>query len=95
MSCFCGQTMCNNTISIIFGTMIEPGLYEHYKGKTYEVVGVAHHSESLESMVVYRALYHSPDFGFGALWVRPLAMFKEEINVEGKMVPRFKKIEKI
>lgn len=72
--------------------MIELGLYQHYKGKPYEVIGLARHSETLELLVVYRALYHSPDFGFGAFWVRPLAMFKEEIEVEGKRVPRFEKV---
>ena len=43
--------------------MIQTGKYQHYKGKLYEVVGVAHHSETLEPLVVYKALYHSPDFG--------------------------------
>lgn len=63
------------------------GLYEHHKGKRYEVLGVARHSESLELLVVYRALY-----GEHGLWVRPFAMFSEEVLVEGKKVPRFKYI---
>jgi hypothetical protein len=58
------------------------GKYEHYKGGVYEVVGVANHSETLEKMVVYR-------HGDGELWVRPLAMFTEMVEVNGKKVPRF------
>lgn len=63
--------------------MIEPGLYRHYKGNDYEVVGVATHSETGESLVVYRALYG--EFG---LWVRPLEMFEE--LVDGR--PRFERV---
>ena len=75
---------------------ILPGIYQHYKGNLYEVIGVGHHSETLEELVVYRALYDSPEFGPNALWVRPAEMFSEEIDVypeeggEGKKVPRFK-----
>lgn len=58
--------------------------YRHYKGNLYEVVGVARHSETLEEMVVYRALY-----GEGGLWVRPMGMFLENVTVDGKTVPRF------
>ena len=66
--------------------MIEPGLYRHYKGNDYEVIGVATHSETEESLVVYRALYG--EFG---LWVRPAAMFEETVEVDGETVPRFAK----
>ena len=65
------------------------GLYEHYKGKRYEVLDVAIHSETQEAMVIYKALYKG-DFSEGALWVRPLAMFKENVMVNGKSVPRFR-----
>lgn len=68
---------------------IQKGLYEHYKGKRYEVLDVAMHSETLELMVIYKALYKG-NFPSGTLWVRPLAMFKEEVSVEGVLVPRFK-----
>lgn len=68
---------------------IKVGKYRHYKGKEYEVLGVARHSETLESLVVYRALYDSPEFGSGALWVRPLSMFTETIVVEDREIPRF------
>ncbi len=60
------------------------GKYRHYKGNEYEVIGIAKQSEMLEEMVVYRALYGNHD-----LWVRPLKMFTEEIEVDGKKVSRF------
>lgn len=71
---------------------IQPGLYRHFKGKEYEVIGTAHHSETLEELVVYRALYTSPEFGENALWVRPLAMWEEEVEFEGSKVKRFERI---
>lgn len=70
-------------------TEISPGKYRHYKGKFYEVIDTAIHSETLERMVVYRALYESPDFGKDQLWVRPEKMFSEKVIVDGKEVPRF------
>jgi len=70
--------------------MIKIGKYQHYKGKFYEVIGVARHSETLEEMVVYRALYNSKEFGKNALWVRPKKMFLEKIMVDGKKIPRFR-----
>lgn len=63
---------------------ISEGIYKHFKGNKYEVVGVAKHSEDESIMVVYRPLY-----GDRGLWVRPLGMFMEEVEVEGKMQPRF------
>ncbi len=57
------------------------GIYEHYKGKKYRVIGVAKHSETLEDMVVYEALYGND---LSKLWVRPLKMFLEEVEVNGK-----------
>ena len=68
---------------------IKPGRYRHYKGKEYEVIGTAHHSETLEELVVYRAMYDSPDFGYAALWVRPAAMFAETVEIAGQSMPRF------
>ena len=64
--------------------MIKVGKYRHYKGKEYEVIGTAMHSETLEDLVVYRALY-----GERNLWVRPVKMFLEEVEVDGKKMPRF------
>ncbi len=60
------------------------GRYRHYKGGEYQVYGVAQHSETQEQLVVYRPLY-----GERSLWVRPLSMFSETIEVDGKIVPRF------
>ncbi len=68
--------------------MIVPGRYRHFKGGLYEVLGLAQHSETLETLVVYRALY-----GEKGLWVRPVAMFLEQVAFEGQIVPRFMKIE--
>jgi hypothetical protein len=71
---------------------IKRGLYEHFKGKRYEVIDVARHSETLEEMVIYKALYKG-DFPEGTLWVRPLSMFQENVSVNGKLMPRFRYIE--
>jgi hypothetical protein len=69
---------------------IKIGKYRHSKsGREYEVVGVAHQSETLEELVVYKALYHSAEFGENALWVRPASMFLEKVLIEGKEVDRF------
>jgi hypothetical protein len=63
---------------------LQPGLYRHYKGPQYRVFGVARHSESEEQVVIYQALYG--EFG---LWVRPLSMFCQQVEVDGQVVPRF------
>ena len=63
---------------------IKPGRYRHFKGKEYEVLGVARHSETEEELVVYRALYG--DFG---LWVRPMSMWTETVERDGKTFRRF------
>ena len=62
----------------------QPGRYRHCKGKEYQVIGTARHSETLEEMVVYRALY-----GDGGLWVRPAAMWNEIVERDGKTYRRF------
>jgi hypothetical protein len=66
--------------------------YRHYKGNEYIVLHIARHSETLEEMVIYEAQYNTPDFGTKALWVRPRAMFEEEIKVDGKLIDRFSNI---
>ena len=71
---------------------VQPGIYEHFKGKRYEVISTAYHSETLEEFVVYRALYESPAFGLNALWVRPKTIFLETVERDGKIMPRFKLI---
>jgi ribosomal protein S18 acetylase RimI-like enzyme len=68
---------------------IKNGRYQHYKGGSYTVLGIAHHSETHEELVVYRAEYDSERFGNRALWVRPKTMFLETVEIEGKQVPRF------
>lgn len=68
---------------------LETGLYRHYKGKLYEVIGTARHSETLEELVVYKATYQPEGQN---LWVRPLKMFTEMVIVEGAEVKRFEKI---
>ena len=65
-----------------------PGLYEHYKGMRYEVIDTVRHSETLEPMTLYRALY-----GEHGLWVRPAAMFNETVVIEGVERPRFRRIQ--
>lgn len=69
---------------------IKRGKYQHYKGKLYEVIGIARHSETLEEHIVYRALYDSKEFGSKALWIRPKKMFLETIEKNGEKIQRFK-----
>lgn len=66
---------------------LKTGIYQHYKGNQYEVTDIATHSETEEEHVIYRALY-----GEHGLWIRPLAMFNEQVEVNGKTIPRFKYI---
>ena len=67
---------------------LEKGKYRHYKGQYYEVLSVATHSETEEFFVVYKPLY-----GDGGIWIRPYAMFVEMVEVDGKSMPRFQKVE--
>ena len=67
--------------------MIQAGVYRHYKGNTYQVIGIAKHSETEEDLVVYRALY-----GPFGLWVKPLDMFCEKVEIGEGIVPRFELI---
>jgi hypothetical protein len=71
----------------MIGSALTPGVYRHYKGKLYEVIGIATHSETGERLVVYR-----PQYGECALWVRPLAMFTETVVVDGVGRPRFERL---
>lgn len=82
---------------------VKKGIYRHYKCKTrrrrgfggqgyYKVLGVAKHSETLEDLVVYQGLYNCEEFGKNPIWVRPLKLFIDEVEVDGKMIPRFKRI---
>ncbi len=77
--------MVHNTIDI-------GSLYEHYSGKQYRVIAIAHHSETLEEMVVYQGLYDCPTFGSNPIWVRPKAMFLEDVIIDGIQRPRFARV---
>lgn len=66
-------------------TEVALGLYQHYKGNFYQVIGLCRHSETEEELVVYQALYG--DYG---LWVRPLKLFLETVEIDGLTTPRFK-----
>lgn len=68
---------------------IEPGLYKHYKGQLYEVIGCARHSETLEELVVYKATYQPEGDN---LWVRPLSMFEGTVTLNGETLKRFVKL---
>lgn len=70
---------------------MEIGIYQHFKNKSfYEVIGIARDSETREEMVVYKALYKTDELESGQLWVRPKAMFLEQIEYEGQSGQRFK-----
>ena len=62
------------------------GIYRHYKGKNYKVIDLARHSETMEWLVLYECLYENPE---GKLWVRPMGMFMEQVEIEGKKMARF------
>ena len=70
-------------------TSFSTGTYQHYKGNKYLVLGIAKHSETKEELVVYVTLYEN---NMASMWVRPLTMFTQTIVIDGKSVPRFKKI---
>lgn len=70
------------------------GKYFHYKGGIVKVLGTAHHSETLEEYVIYKALYKCRTFGKGSIWIRPKKMFQEKILYQGKKMSRFKYIKK-
>ncbi len=92
--------LCTGNIKVIMNPKTPPPLsslakliavgtlYEHYKGLRYKVLAVARHSETLEEFVVYQAFY-----GEGGVWVRPLAMFLENVTVNGQSQPRFKVVQ--
>lgn len=70
---------------------MKPGIYRHYKGREYKVHFVGRHSETLEDFVVYEPLYESES----KFWIRPLSMFTEEVEIEGKKLPRFEFIREV
>jgi hypothetical protein len=68
---------------------IKPGLYKHFKGKLYRVIGVFKHSETMEDLVVYQGLYHSTDYGEHPRWARPVPMFFEQVDRDSYHGSRF------
>ncbi len=72
---------------------ITPGTYKHYKGGMYEVIGTGRIEATLEECVIYKMLYETEDFPEGSLWVRPVTVFLEEVEVDGEMVPRFVRVD--
>jgi hypothetical protein len=70
--------------------IIQKGIYEHYKGNQYEVIGTGLLEATEEPVVIYRALYDNP---MSEYWVRTVADFSEQVNVNGQTVPRFRKVE--
>ena len=80
--------LVKNLKNVMENKKIKIGKYRHYKGKEYNVVGVAKHSETLDDLVIYEALYRD-----GLFWVRPFDMFFEDVEIDGKKVPRFEYID--
>jgi len=78
----------NIAFSSVTGSLVIGGIYEHYKNKRYKILAIARHSETLQEMVVYQALY-----GEGSIWVRPAEMFMENVSIDGKFVARFKLVQ--
>jgi len=76
-----------------YSMTIKPGIYQHYNGNRYRVIGVGLHSETKEELVVYIALYES-ELGKDVMWVRPRSMFEDIVIIDGKKVPRFQSIDK-
>ena len=74
---------------MIFSSSMKLGKYKHYKGKLYEVIAIARLESTMEKMAVYKALYDTSDLGKNPMFVRPLESFEEDVEVNGKIVPRF------
>ncbi|MBT3465466.1 DUF1653 domain-containing protein [archaeon] len=71
---------------------VKPGKYRHFKGNEYQVIAVGRHSETLEKLIIYKALYESEEFGKDVIWIRPIEMFEDKKIVDGKVVNRFERI---
>jgi len=72
---------------------LKKGIYQHFKGKRYELIGVGRDCETLEEVVIYRGLYDDPDYGKNPIWVRPKTSFLQKVKVGKRLVPRFKFVE--
>ena len=73
-------------------TKIALGVYQHYKGKTYQLIGEGTHTETDETCMIYQALYDDPVYGPNPIFIRPKSQFIQTVEWEGKVVPRFKKL---
>lgn len=82
--------LTDNSEVIPIPPKIEKGVYRHYKGKRYEVLGIGTHTETLEFFVVYRPLYDKPG---SEIWIRPYEMFVETVQLNDRIVPRFEKLQ--
>lgn len=82
----------NSGFAQIISNKIELGHYRHYKGGEYQVIDTVTHSETMETMVLYSPLYLDDNGNEQGLWVRPISMFKEAVEIDGKIVPRFELI---
>lgn len=69
---------------------VKKGIYRHYKGHKYRIIGIARHSETLEELVVYQGFYNDPKFGKNPICVRPVKLFIDDVKINGKQIPRFK-----
>jgi hypothetical protein len=90
MGLMCGSHGCKAKVQQLVPEI--GATYEHYSGKRYTIVAIANHSENLEKYVVYQGQYNDPEFGNNPVWVRPLTMFMETVEKNGKIIQRFKKI---
>ncbi len=89
-------TMSHLTVDINAVARVPTGaIFEHYRGNRYKILGVGRHSETLGMCVVYQSLYNCEEFGDQPIWVRPLEMFLENVIIEGKEMPRFRRIENV
>ncbi len=68
---------------------IKPGLYQHFKGNRYKVIGVGFHTENLQELVAYQGLYHDKEYGEHPIWIRPVEMFYDHVSRDGYVGPRF------
>lgn len=93
MGMMCGNSACKSQTKVQITCPEIGATYEHYSGKQYKVMAIANHSEDLQKYVVYQGLYNDPVFGSNPVWIRPVVMFMETVEKNGKIVPRFRKLD--
>jgi hypothetical protein len=92
MAIGCGSSLCTSQSTQSLYPAVG-ATYEHYSGKRYKIIAIAHHSEDLQKYVVYQGLYNDPEFGNNPVWIRPATMFMETIEKNGQIIPRFKQLD--